>query len=496
MGSGSPARGSHTVFFICLGVLGPCKGDVLGVPPEEVPRYQVSFACHDGSRVVSAAVINDDFCDCLDGSDEPGTAACAGLPGRHFFCRNGLSAPRYIFSSRVRDGICDCCDGSDEQGGCPNSCREEGEALRHAREARLSSVRKGLQLADAAEKEAAEAVARWRQEQLDNDEKLRELEVNLATARSLLDPAAAASSGTQLLGSHEPTQRRRGQLSDPAARRPQSHAEATQPVVSEYAKWAAGFDTPQDGAAAVAAAAPVELPADTEAATKSDKLNCWQLGLTEEYCCNKSGGARGVAGCWDETYTYEACCPAASEASRLDTADGDESAKPRSPEDLEKLRQNVQEMERELRKTKGKRFSLNGKLKHTDEARDLRWYSLLDACVEKRIYGNNVKICYLGTATHGGASMGSFDRWDHSESEFPSLRFAHGTKCMSGVVRSLKVRLVCGGDEEIISFAEPSSCSFEATVTNPVACGKADLERAEIAARMTAAAPPHEHDEL
>ena len=31
-------------------------------------------------------VVNDDFCDCADGSDEPGTNACAGQSETLFYC--------------------------------------------------------------------------------------------------------------------------------------------------------------------------------------------------------------------------------------------------------------------------------------------------------------------------------------------------------------------------------------------------------------------------
>ena len=34
------------------------------------------FTCIDGSKSVKLTAFNDDFCDCLDGSDEPGTNAC------------------------------------------------------------------------------------------------------------------------------------------------------------------------------------------------------------------------------------------------------------------------------------------------------------------------------------------------------------------------------------------------------------------------------------
>eukprot|EP00435_Cladocopium_sp_Y103_P012593 s246_g3.t1 len=67
--------------------------------------------------------LNDDYCDCLDGADEPRTAACG--QGR-FRCENAGSIPRSIASSMVKDGVQDCCDASDEGEALdPQGCREE-----------------------------------------------------------------------------------------------------------------------------------------------------------------------------------------------------------------------------------------------------------------------------------------------------------------------------------------------------------------------------------
>ena len=133
-----------------------------------------TFTCisHPAIKVPLSAV-NDDYCDCPDGSDEPGTSACSylshhspqsvadrpgnsdleltsALPG--FYCKNKGHRPSYIPFQRVNDGICDyelCCDGSDEWarvGGtkCEDRCKEIGKEWRKQEEKRQKSMTTAL----------------------------------------------------------------------------------------------------------------------------------------------------------------------------------------------------------------------------------------------------------------------------------------------------------------------------------------------------------------
>jgi hypothetical protein len=50
---------------------------VRGIAPADLIIYtQPKFTCDDGAVIIDKSAINDNFCDCDDGKDEPGTNAC------------------------------------------------------------------------------------------------------------------------------------------------------------------------------------------------------------------------------------------------------------------------------------------------------------------------------------------------------------------------------------------------------------------------------------
>eukprot|EP00291_Cryptomonas_curvata_P007818 CAMPEP_0172179488 /NCGR_PEP_ID=MMETSP1050-20130122/16648_1 /TAXON_ID=233186 /ORGANISM="Cryptomonas curvata, Strain CCAP979/52" /LENGTH=170 /DNA_ID=CAMNT_0012852381 /DNA_START=185 /DNA_END=693 /DNA_ORIENTATION=+ len=106
------------------------------------------------------AQVNDDYCDCLDGSDEPGTSACSN--GK-FFCQNKGHKSKILAASRVNDNICDCCDGTDEYqtgSNCSNRCLEEGAEIRRGLVRQIELQEQGLKK----RVEYVEAAAAKRQE--------------------------------------------------------------------------------------------------------------------------------------------------------------------------------------------------------------------------------------------------------------------------------------------------------------------------------------------
>ncbi|KAJ6543846.1 glucosidase II beta subunit-like-domain-containing protein [Mycena capillaripes] len=122
----------------------------LGVPPALLSKYSPpksgSWKCLDGSKEIPWDFVNDDACDCPDGSDEPGTSAC---PNSTFYCQNVGHIGGTIPSSRVNDGLCEpqCCDGSDERPGvCKNACKEIGETYKKQRDAERKIQKTGAKI--------------------------------------------------------------------------------------------------------------------------------------------------------------------------------------------------------------------------------------------------------------------------------------------------------------------------------------------------------------
>ncbi|KAL2265938.1 hypothetical protein VTJ83DRAFT_5290 [Remersonia thermophila] len=156
---------------IAQGSLAAAESVPRGVGPEFVKYYKdkSAFTCISTPSVtLSFSQVNDNSCDCPDGSDEPGTAACAQLdslspeqplPGSvtgttnttnplpGFWCANAGHIGAYVPFMYVNDGVCDyelCCDGSDEfahVGGvrCEDRCDAIGKEHRRLEQQRRES---------------------------------------------------------------------------------------------------------------------------------------------------------------------------------------------------------------------------------------------------------------------------------------------------------------------------------------------------------------------
>ncbi|GJP58163.1 hypothetical protein CLOP_g22031 [Closterium sp. NIES-67] len=243
-----------------------------GVPPQDKALFSGDvISCRDGSRKVHISRVNDDFCDCPDGTDEPGTSAC---PNASFFCRNRGHNPLRIFSSRVNDGICDCCDGSDEYDGsvvCPNTCAQAGAARRQQLAADVAKYKEGVRQRQRAIEEWREKKGRMQEERgrLEEEERqLQEKEKALKERKEALEKIEEEEKEKQRKIEEEEAARRKAEeekLQPPPA---EPTEPATEPAATEAASTepdAVEPDTAEPAATEPAAAEPESASATGKA---------------------------------------------------------------------------------------------------------------------------------------------------------------------------------------------------------------------------------------
>ncbi|KAH7829433.1 putative Calmodulin-binding family protein [Monocercomonoides exilis] len=167
---------SHLIYSLNVPI------NLRGVYPDDYKLYNgTTFTCKDKSKTIPISSVNDEICDCPDGSDEPGTSACHNS---RFWCLNSGGRGFFLPSFKVNDGICDCCDGSDEmdengETNCINTCRESSANPYIFLDRQKKAMAKGKELRKA-EIEAAKYIREdLKNETIDLQKDVSELDSNL-----------------------------------------------------------------------------------------------------------------------------------------------------------------------------------------------------------------------------------------------------------------------------------------------------------------------------
>lgn len=424
-----------------------------------------AFACLSGEGKVPYTALNDNYCDCLDGSDEPGTGACAGQDTTLFHCPNVGSTPRLVYASRVDDGICDCCDGSDEGGlaakgrsTCVNHCVEEGEADRLERAKKIEMLQIGLTKKAEIEEKAKVDREALRAEIAKLQAELPALEAALELAEKADKEAKAA------VEANAPFEKLEQQLSD-LRELVVKQQEEIDKLRSEMdmIKKAAGLDESAEAAASAPPAdAAASAPAKDEEKVVSEYAK-WMDGAGDTPGAIKEDPMAGAMDPDDEEEVDDGPGPEVKTEPAKKAAD----EKTKEEKDLGEAKDKV-------RQNKDGSRSLKRKLERVSDDR-LGFAGMADHCLEKSDGQYTYKICMFEDARQDHTSLGRWKGWSGPK----EAKFENGQMCPGGPARELKVIFECGSEEEMHEVTEPSRCSYEARVSAPGACDAADAAALE-----------------
>ncbi|XP_018021310.1 glucosidase 2 subunit beta isoform X1 [Hyalella azteca] len=484
------------------------------------------FSCLDGSGTIPFRNVNDDYCDCRDGSDEPGTSAC---PNGFFHCSNKGHIPLDVRSSRVNDGICDCCDASDEWASgadCTDQCQEFGRAAREEALRKEEESKKGYSLklgmieqGKNMKQERKEKIALIELE-LQQAESVRAEQETLKLAAEELESAAleqykeaneakkAAEDAIKLAASEAEAKEAFGELDtdgDGAVTKQEVQADTT-------------YDTNRDGSVSDDEATFYMQHADSldfhEFFTKS-----WHLMRPAYHVAKNKAGAPPPSLFTPPSTTPPPPPPPHSEEKSVDDEGEDESLldddeeNPEDEDDYDPELDNVdeglldeptevpdvvyddetqglvdaanaarssyQDAQRSVdalkKQLSEEQASLDKDFGPEDEFRVFE-----GRCFEYTDREYTYKLCPFDTASQipknggGETRLGTWHDWEGEDTgprgKYSAMKYTNGQGCWNGPNRSTLVHLRCGVENELISAAEPSKCEYVFIFTTPAAC--------------------------
>ncbi|KAH9483089.1 Glucosidase 2 subunit beta [Psilocybe cubensis] len=507
----------------------------LGVSPNLLSKYVPiaktnTWKCLDGSKEIPWDFVNDDSCDCPDGSDEPGTSAC---PNNKFYCQNEGHIGEFISSSRVNDGLCEtqCCDGSDEQPGvCPNLCKEIGEEYRKKRDAELKLQRAGAKVRSGyiafahqekkrlqGEVERLAEEIKAKEKEVDRLQDIAERTESLSQAalehkkesplyKSLIIHNNALKSLQREHKKHLEREKALGQILDAlrTGYNPNYQDMAVLEAVrgwEELAKLPHINDVGKDSEA--------EKPSENESDEEEEEAleeGMWDAGQLEhqldglistdylsllleheEYINGPQEGSilfelaaylpdsfipvyedvKDTLVSWLQKFGIVRGDDGAADSSRAQQAYND------AKNELDRMRTELDTKENDIKEI----FNING------FGAKGEWKKLDGTCLEKDTGDYTYEVCLFNEVkqkpNNGGTtfSLGKFESWNPSSDVQPGQPefyqkqvYKHGTRCWNGPERNVVLRLSCGVENALLTVQELEKCEYEITGTSPALC--------------------------
>ncbi|WIA37222.1 hypothetical protein OEZ86_014172 [Tetradesmus obliquus] len=519
---------------------------IRGAQPDQIEKYQPvngKFTCFDGSKTIDFNLVNDNFCDCPDSSDEPGTSAC---PNGVFYCRNKGHEPRLLATSFVDDGVCDCCDGTDELSGCKNTCIEKNSAKRDALRAKIDEYKASLEKKGqyAASAAGVREHIKQRHANVDGDIAATEQELQKLTAdKKRLEEETEVKRVAHKQQQAELAAQRKAEREAAAVKATEEAAAAAAKAAEEQAaadKTAAEAAAAAEGAAGEGAAAAeheetdeergrriaaqwTNDPAaagpasDSQAAADEAASQQQQQAVTDEAANDGASYLSRVYSKAKESVQKIIGSPTNADSAESDDADsaaaaGDEDEPPLpyeepAPEDgdtdepdwsmnndsvnadpdyepfddseLKKVSEDASAAERKLTELRTEKERV---ARQVDLTFNDAWAGLMNKCLEARMPQFTYKFCFFDKASqvdNGGGHETSLGLWRGFEKGGTEAVFDGGDYCHKAPARSLRVRLECGSEEKAWDASEPEVCSYAVHASTPAACKTDRLKQLE-----------------
>ncbi|KAF5275865.1 hypothetical protein FQR65_LT04104 [Abscondita terminalis] len=472
------------------------------------------FVCFDGSLTIPFIQVNDNYCDCLDGSDEPGTSACTnGM----FHCTNAGHKSLNLHSSRVNDGVCDCCDGSDEylnmQLKCLNNCFELGQSAREEAQRQAEVLKIGSQI----RLEFSQKGVQLKQEK---QEKLNDLRKQQTEAEYLLnDKENFKKDAEELEG--KVLEHYKQIEEEERKRKEEEELEHSRPEAIEIFN---KYDSNQDGFIDVSEIqSRATFDRDRNGEVSEDEAKFF---LNEEVSVDLEVFVKSS---WPRIKPFIMLESGAFKPPVGDTGDADaeQTVDPVEPdrEDLEDFNEKEQpdvegedeeEEEEEEVQEEAKPSTIDSSPKYDEETQKIvdaanearkEFYSARDAVndikseiknIERYLeidFGSDDEFAILEGSTFEYTDheyiykllpfnkiiqqpksssletlLGTWSDWAGTENKYSIMHYTNGHSCWNGPQRSTKVRVICGSENQVTSVTEPSKCEYQMDFTTPAAC--------------------------